>query len=734
MESLGMVILLLSVGVYSWAVLGLIKPVSAGLPNRWASVPVWIGSVVLFIIGASFIEDGDTTPASSASRVPQAAAVAEPVEVDCADWDTAAFFEAAEASDVIRCLQEGADPNARGESGDSPLHRAALSGSPFETAVALLNAGADLNALDGLGGTPLQLAAAELGPPEMVTALLNAGADLNARNERGRTALHSAAWSGTAATVTALLNAGADLNVRDESGDTPLHSAAWLGGAEVVGTLLNAGADLNALGGLGGTPLKQFMAAWRGTPETVTALLNAGADPNARNERGETPLFEAADLGSLGTVTALLNAGADPNARSESGDTPLRHAAMRNGNAGVAMALLGAGADPNARTNNGNTPLHNAKSIEAVTMLLEAGADPNARRESGWTPLHSASTAEVVTALLEAGADLEARAGLFGSTPLHRAARNGTAAMVTALLAAGADPHVRDSDGKLPFDYAEDNDELKGTDAYWKLNDARFQSREIGEGVFDVGGDPITTPTRRQAPVPSQALPQHPLDRALYLRDEITRYVVEPCAMWLTQLQVPIKPDVPVDVLTQINELEAHMLFGDKRVLVAVATEMETSAARLSFYEEEKSQCIELLERRHGLLSMAASSPVDLETDIGNTFSSVREPDSDSSGGSSAGGGDVTMPTLLTQVLPEYSREAREAEYQGTVILEAIVRRDGTVDVVRVARSLPFGLNEKAIEAVRQWRFRPGMRNGEPVDVELKIEVNFNLRSAGFSR
>ena len=77
MESLGMVIILLSVGVYSWAVLGLIKPISAGLPNRWASVPVWIGSVVLFIIGASFIEDGDTTgPQLSSTEAEQV--VSEP--------------------------------------------------------------------------------------------------------------------------------------------------------------------------------------------------------------------------------------------------------------------------------------------------------------------------------------------------------------------------------------------------------------------------------------------------------------------------------------------------------------------------------------------------------------------------------------------------------------------------------------------------------------------------------
>ena len=91
-------------------------------------------------------------------------------------------------------------------------------------------------------------------------------------------------------------------------------------------------------------------------------------------------------------------------------------------------------------------------------------------------------------------------------------------------------------------------------------------------------------------------------------------------------------------------------------------------------------------------------------------------------------GGGVTTPTLVAQTLPEYSEEARKAKFQGTVILETIVRKDGTVQVVRVTRSLGFGLDDKAIEAVSQWRFRPGMRNGEAVDVALKIEVNFNLR------
>jgi len=103
------------------------------------------------------------------------------------------------------------------------------------------------------------------------------------------------------------------------------------------------------------------------------------------------------------------------------------------------------------------------------------------------------------------------------------------------------------------------------------------------------------------------------------------------------------------------------------------------------------------------------------------------------SGGGAGGGvfhvgGGVTPPTVLQRVEPQYSEEARKARYQGTVVLEAIVRRDGTVDIQRIVRSLGFGLDENAIQALKQWRFRPGMRNGVPVDVSLNIEVNFNLR------
>ena len=97
-------------------------------------------------------------------------------------------------------------------------------------------------------------------------------------------------------------------------------------------------------------------------------------------------------------------------------------------------------------------------------------------------------------------------------------------------------------------------------------------------------------------------------------------------------------------------------------------------------------------------------------------------------GGARGAGGGRSAPAIVYRVEPEYSEEARKARFQGTVVLKTIVRRDGTVDVVNVVRSLGFGLDQNAIQALKQWRFRPAMENGKVVDAIVNIEVNFNLR------
>ncbi len=90
-------------------------------------------------------------------------------------------------------------------------------------------------------------------------------------------------------------------------------------------------------------------------------------------------------------------------------------------------------------------------------------------------------------------------------------------------------------------------------------------------------------------------------------------------------------------------------------------------------------------------------------------------------------GGGVSAPRALFAPDPEYSEEARKAKYQGTVVLWVVVGPDGRPHEVRVQRSLGLGLDEKAIEAVRQWRFEPAKKDGTPVAVQINVEVNFRL-------
>ncbi len=90
-------------------------------------------------------------------------------------------------------------------------------------------------------------------------------------------------------------------------------------------------------------------------------------------------------------------------------------------------------------------------------------------------------------------------------------------------------------------------------------------------------------------------------------------------------------------------------------------------------------------------------------------------------------GGGVTAPSLLFKVEPEYSEEARKAKYQGVVLLYVEVDAGGRAQNIRVLHSLGLGLDEKAMDAVRKWKFRPGYKDGKPVRVVAEVEVNFRL-------
>jgi TonB family protein len=90
-------------------------------------------------------------------------------------------------------------------------------------------------------------------------------------------------------------------------------------------------------------------------------------------------------------------------------------------------------------------------------------------------------------------------------------------------------------------------------------------------------------------------------------------------------------------------------------------------------------------------------------------------------------GNGVSQPTLISKVEPEYSEEARKAKFQGVVVLQIVVDAKGNAVQPRVVKSLGLGLDEKAMEAVKQWKFKPGYKNGQPVAVAATVEVNFRL-------
>jgi TonB family protein len=102
------------------------------------------------------------------------------------------------------------------------------------------------------------------------------------------------------------------------------------------------------------------------------------------------------------------------------------------------------------------------------------------------------------------------------------------------------------------------------------------------------------------------------------------------------------------------------------------------------------------------------------------------------SGGGTGGGiyhpgGGVSAPQLILAPDPEFSDEARRAKYQGVCVVALIVDAQGNPQHIRVVRPLGMGLDEKAVKAVRQYKFKPAMYHGHPVPVEVNVEVNFRI-------
>lgn len=90
----------------------------------------------------------------------------------------------------------------------------------------------------------------------------------------------------------------------------------------------------------------------------------------------------------------------------------------------------------------------------------------------------------------------------------------------------------------------------------------------------------------------------------------------------------------------------------------------------------------------------------------------------------------VTPPRVIEKSAPDYTDEARNARLEGAVLLTFVVDEDATLHDIHVTRPLGLGLDEKAVEAIKLWQFSPGMKDGKPVSVLIRMEANFRVLTA----
>lgn len=236
--------------------------------------------------------------------------------------------------------------------------------------------------------------AAERGHTKMVQELIHHNVDVKARWLNGKTALHHAAWGGSASVIAVLLEAGGKemASMTDDKGNTALHTAAQARFALVVELLMNI-IDINVEGCDGLTPL--HFAAMNGHRSVVELLIDADADAKAKDKRiGWTPLHCAADNGDQTLVKALLRHSEAVHMKDNQVHwTPLHVAAM-GGHEAVIRYLLDHHADKTTKDNYGWTSHRFAEMnghVEVAKLLYSEDskdADAISANEECWTSLH----------------------------------------------------------------------------------------------------------------------------------------------------------------------------------------------------------------------------------------------------------------------------------------------------------------------------------------------------------
>jgi len=337
-------------------------------------------------------------------------------------------------------LALGANVNAKGSRGETPLHDACQYGH-LEVVKELIRVGANCSAKNSNGDTPLH-DACQYGHLEVVKELIKVGANCSAKNSNGDTPINYACIDGNLNVVKELIEKIVDVNVENSKKVTPLHDACQYGHLEVVKELIKAGANCSAKNSNGDTPL--YLAFRDDHFEVVKELIRAGVDLEDKNnvisiatsqeaqimpqeeDRLKVALISNSPRGNAKKVKLLLALGGDVNQVDSKGFT-LLHIASLSGNLQVVKTLISAGADVNAQNQNQKT----VKFVVINPSPEESSAKPPvslAFSPFGTEPLHVACTntndnSEIVKELIKAGANVNAKSSevIYKVTPLHLA-------------------------------------------------------------------------------------------------------------------------------------------------------------------------------------------------------------------------------------------------------------------------------------------------------------------------
>jgi ankyrin repeat protein len=395
-------------------------------------------------------------------------------------------------------LSAGADPNAKSNRGNTPLHLANT--EKPRIVELLLHHGADISAVNAWGRTPLLEMIHRLGfgsslerrEPniKMFEILLDCGADVNSTDDNGATVFHyilrsitnMAANPESIPFIQKLVRAGADLNKKDKKGRPPLfsyHDSSYYWTAlathhdeEMLRTLVDAGMDINARDDDGRSILCVVGGRYNDVElEVFKKFVRLGADPRAVTNDGSTLLHLAVERSRPPEwFRYLISEGVRPDVLGKDGDTLIdmvlrKSETYRDAREVIQILTEEAAVRPPARNAKSQSALHVAGSLENLEIALSnpafRGLDVNEPDIDGFTPLHYAVAVgqKAVWTLLRAGADptlLTPRS----LSPLHVAARRGEAGVVVLLLAQYRELNVLEKhinllgEGRTPLHYA----------------------------------------------------------------------------------------------------------------------------------------------------------------------------------------------------------------------------------------------------------------------------------------